>query len=119
MATITPPIGRRLQRNERAGSTAALPHLAQSLRIRHRPVRDRSGVALPVHSPVFVNRIDYFVLVATILAIPLYGLWRTRGHPSLGQYLKGDASIRWGTIGLSVLARSEERRVGKECRSQW
>jgi SSS family transporter len=51
-----------------------------------------------------VNRLDYLVLVATILAIPLYGLWRTRGSASLGQYLKGDASIRWATIGLSVLA---------------
>lgn len=51
-----------------------------------------------------MNRFDYFVLVATILAIPLYGLWRTRGNASLGEYLKGDASIRWGTIGLSVLA---------------
>jgi solute:Na+ symporter, SSS family len=51
-----------------------------------------------------VNRLDYFVLIATILAIPLYGLWRTRGSASLGQYLKGDASIRWATIGLSVLA---------------
>lgn len=51
-----------------------------------------------------MNRLDYFVLVATILAIPLYGLWRTRGTASLGQYLKGDASIRWATIGLSVLA---------------
>ena len=51
-----------------------------------------------------MNRLDYFVLLATILAIPLYGLWRTRGGASLGQYLKGDASIRWGTIGLSVLA---------------
>jgi SSS family solute:Na+ symporter len=51
-----------------------------------------------------VNRLDYFVLLATILAIPLYGLWRTRGEASLGQYLKGDASIRWGTVGLSVLA---------------
>jgi Na+/proline symporter len=51
-----------------------------------------------------VNWLDYFVLVATILAIPLYGLWRTRGDASLGQYLKGDASIRWATIGLSVLA---------------
>jgi solute:Na+ symporter, SSS family len=51
-----------------------------------------------------VNRLDYLVLIATILAIPLYGLWRTRGSPSLGQYLKGDASIRWATIGLSVLA---------------
>ncbi|HEY4639420.1 MAG TPA: hypothetical protein VIG87_05815, partial [Candidatus Udaeobacter sp.] len=51
-----------------------------------------------------MNRLDYLVLVATILAIPLYGLWRTRGSTSLGQYLKGDASIRWATIGLSVLA---------------
>jgi len=51
-----------------------------------------------------VNRLDYVVLIATILAIPLYGLWRTRGSASLGQYLKGDASIRWATIGLSVLA---------------
>jgi SSS family solute:Na+ symporter len=51
-----------------------------------------------------VNRFDYFVLVATILAIPLYGLWRTRGRETLGHYLRGDTSIRWGTIGLSVLA---------------
>ncbi|HJY52570.1 MAG TPA: hypothetical protein VKD89_00995, partial [Candidatus Udaeobacter sp.] len=51
-----------------------------------------------------MNRLDYFVLIATILAIPLYGLWRTRGSASLGQYLKGDASIQWATIGLSVLA---------------
>ena len=51
-----------------------------------------------------MNRLDYLVLIATILAIPLYGLWRTRGSASLGQYLKGDSSIRWATIGLSVLA---------------
>ena len=51
-----------------------------------------------------MNRLDYLVLIATILAIPLYGLWRTRGSASLGQYFKGDASIRWATIGLSVLA---------------
>jgi SSS family solute:Na+ symporter len=51
-----------------------------------------------------VTRLDYFVLLATILAIPIYGLWRTRGRESLGHYLKGDSSIRWGTIGLSVLA---------------
>jgi Na+/proline symporter len=62
------------------------------------------GAPLPVYSPVLVNRLDYLVLIATILAIPLYGLWRTRGSASLGQYLKGDSSIRWATIGLSVLA---------------
>jgi len=51
-----------------------------------------------------VSRFDYFVLVITVLAIPLYGLWRTRGRETLGHYLKGDQSIRWATIGLSVLA---------------
>ena len=51
-----------------------------------------------------MNRLDYFVLIATILAIPLYGLWRTRGSASLRQYLRGDSSIHWATIGLSVLA---------------
>ena len=51
-----------------------------------------------------MNRLDYFVLIATILAIPLYGLWRTRGATSLRQYLRGDSSIHWATIGLSVLA---------------
>jgi Na+/proline symporter len=51
-----------------------------------------------------VNRLDYIVLFATILAIPLYGLWRTYGHPNFRHYLKGDHSIRWGTIGLSVMA---------------
>jgi len=51
-----------------------------------------------------VNRIDYIVLFATILAIPLYGLWRSYNHPNLREYLKGDKTIRWGTIGLSVLA---------------
>jgi solute:Na+ symporter, SSS family len=51
-----------------------------------------------------VNRFDYIVLFATIIAIPLYGLWRTYNHPNLREYLKGDRTIRWGTIGLSVLA---------------
>lgn len=51
-----------------------------------------------------MNRIDYIVLFATILAIPLYGLWRSYNHPNLREYLKGDKTIRWGTIGLSVLA---------------
>ncbi len=66
--------------------------------------RSGGSAPLPLYGPVFVNRLDYFVLIATILAIPLYGLWRTRGSASLRQYLKGDASIGWATIGLSVLA---------------
>ena len=48
--------------------------------------------------------IDYAVLVGTLLAIAIYGYWRTRRDADLGHYLHGDETIRWGTIGLSVMA---------------
>ena len=51
-----------------------------------------------------MNWLDYIVLLAALLAIPIYGLWKTRHGGSLEQYLKGDATIKWGTIGLSVIA---------------
>lgn len=51
-----------------------------------------------------MNWLDYTVLLAALLGIPLYGLWRTRHPTTLNQYLKGDDTIRWGTIGLSVMA---------------
>ena len=51
-----------------------------------------------------MNRLDYVVLILAIIAIPAYGVWRTKTRDTLGHYLKGDSSIRWGTIGLSVLA---------------
>ncbi len=48
--------------------------------------------------------IDYVVLVGTLLTIALYGHWRTRRDYNLDHYLHGDETIRWGTIGLSVMA---------------
>lgn len=48
--------------------------------------------------------IDYLVLIGTLLAIALYGHWRTRRDHNLEHYLHGDATIRWGTIALSVMA---------------
>jgi SSS family transporter len=51
-----------------------------------------------------VSGIDYAVLFGTLLAIAIYGWWKTRGDHDLGHYLHGDTSIRWGTIGLSVMA---------------
>jgi solute:Na+ symporter, SSS family len=52
-----------------------------------------------------VSWLDYVVLVSTVLAIALYGYWRTRRDRDLGHYLHGDErAIRWGTIGLSVMA---------------
>jgi len=51
-----------------------------------------------------VSGIDYAVLFGTLLAIAIYGWWKTRFDHDLGHYLHGDSSIRWGTIGLSVMA---------------
>ena len=48
--------------------------------------------------------IDYVVLVTTLVTIAAYGHWRTRRDRNLAHYLKGDETIRWGTIGLSVMA---------------
>jgi solute:Na+ symporter, SSS family len=51
-----------------------------------------------------VSAIDYLVMLGTLLAIAGYGIWRTRRDQGLQSYLRGDDSIRWGTIGLSVMA---------------
>ena len=51
-----------------------------------------------------VNGLDYGVLVATILGIAAYGVWRTRGRRTLGAYLKGDGDAGWLVVGLSVMA---------------
>ena len=51
-----------------------------------------------------MSGIDYAVLFGTLLAIAIYGWWKTRADHDLNHYLRGDSSIRWGTIGLSVMA---------------
>lgn len=51
-----------------------------------------------------MTALDYFVLIATILGIAAYGMWKTRGRKNLEDYLKGKKSTGWGTIGLSVMA---------------
>src|SRR5665213_1478029 len=53
---------------------------------------------------VFMNVLDYLVLLGTMVGIAAYGMWQTRGRGSLKNYLKGDAATGWGTIGLSVMA---------------
>lgn len=48
--------------------------------------------------------IDFVVLFGTMLIIVLYGIWKTRKSHDLKGYLLGDNSMKWGTIGLSVMA---------------
>ncbi len=51
-----------------------------------------------------MNTIDFIVLFGTMLSIVLYGIWKTRASKDLKSYLLGDNSMKWGTIGLSVMA---------------
>jgi SSS family solute:Na+ symporter len=51
-----------------------------------------------------VSGLDYAVLFGTLLAIAVYGWWKSHADHDLNHYLRGDASIRWTTIGLSVMA---------------
>jgi SSS family solute:Na+ symporter len=51
-----------------------------------------------------LNLADYLVLLGTLLGIAAYGAWRTRRRKNLGQYLRGDGTLRWAGVGLSVMA---------------
>jgi Na+/proline symporter len=51
-----------------------------------------------------VKPIDWIVLIATLLLIVAYGLWKGRRQKLLESYLLADRKLRWPTIGLSIMA---------------
>ena len=51
-----------------------------------------------------MNALDWFVLLGAVVGVALYGAWRTRHTDNLNTYLKGNATTKWGTIGISVMA---------------
>jgi SSS family solute:Na+ symporter len=51
-----------------------------------------------------MNRLDFAVLIGSMLAIAAYGTWSTRRHRNLNHYLRGDETVGWLTIGISVAA---------------
>lgn len=51
-----------------------------------------------------MNGLDIAVLVGTLFFIVAYGVWKTRKQRDIEGYLLGGHSLRWGTIGLSVMA---------------
>jgi SSS family transporter len=48
--------------------------------------------------------LDWIVLLGTLGFIVIYGAWKTRGSKDIEGYLKGDNSMKWWTIGLSIMA---------------
>lgn len=51
-----------------------------------------------------MSSIDWIVLFGTLLSIVGYGVYKTRASQDLEGYFKGDYSMRWWAVGLSVMA---------------
>jgi len=51
-----------------------------------------------------MSAIDWIVLFGTLFLIVGYGVYKTRGSKNIESYLKGDNSMKWWTIGLSIMA---------------
>lgn len=51
-----------------------------------------------------MSLIDWLVLFGTIIVIVLYGVWKTRGTKTMESYLKGDSTLKWWMIGVSIMA---------------
>jgi len=51
-----------------------------------------------------MSLIDWIVLAVTLLAIVIYGVWKSGRNQNIDQYLVGSRSMPWYTVGLSVMA---------------
>lgn len=51
-----------------------------------------------------MNFIDWLVLFFTLAAIVGYGVFKTRGSRSMEVYLRGDGTLKWWMIGISIMA---------------
>ncbi len=48
--------------------------------------------------------IDWTILVGILLLIVFYGIWKTRNVNTTESFLRGEQTLPWYTIGLSVMA---------------
>ena len=51
-----------------------------------------------------MSPLDWLVLVGTTVTIVVYGIWKTRGARDAKTFFGGDDTLRWPTIGLSIMA---------------
>ena len=51
-----------------------------------------------------MSLLDILVLCGTLAGIAAWGAWKSRGNRDIEEYIGGDHKMRWGTIGLSVMA---------------
>ena len=51
-----------------------------------------------------MSTLDWIVLFWTLISIAAFGIYKTRGKKNLDSYLRGNNSMNWWTIGLSIMA---------------
>ena len=51
-----------------------------------------------------MRTVDWLVLIASLVGIVGYGLWKARGSRNTRDYLLAGKSMRWWVIGLSIMA---------------
>lgn len=51
-----------------------------------------------------MSLLDWFVLVGSLVFIASYGIYKSRGQKNIQDYLKGDNSMPWFMVGLSIMA---------------
>ena len=51
-----------------------------------------------------MSNIDFFVFSSILVTIAVYGAVKNRQNKNLKSYILGDKSVKWSTIGLSVMA---------------
>jgi solute:Na+ symporter, SSS family len=64
-----------------------------------------SNSFIPLANPcLHMSALDWVVLFGAIAIIVAYGTWKTRGNSTMEGYLKGDNSLKWWMIGISIMA---------------
>lgn len=48
--------------------------------------------------------LDWVVLLGTLAFIGIYGAWKSRGVSTVDEYMRGGNTLKWPTIGLSIMA---------------
>src|SRR5689334_17427086 len=51
-----------------------------------------------------MTALDWIVMIATIIAIPGFGLWRGRRAKTVSEYLLAGKTMPWYAMGLSIMA---------------
>jgi len=51
-----------------------------------------------------MSTIDWIVLFGTLIAIVVYGVWKSKDSKDMDSYLRGGSDVKWWAIGLSIMA---------------